>query len=266
MGSTVAPESEQTFTVGPASLQVRTGGSGRPLLLLHDEMGYPGWCGWQSDLAATRQFIIPLAPGFGIAPRLEWLRDVRDLASVYVQHLRRQQLTAIDVIGFSLGGWIAAEMLLADPALFRRAVLVAPLGIKPPKGVILDAFTLTQRAQLEATVRDPASTPEFNQLYGGAASVEQLEAFEDARAESARLAWQPYMHNPALPSLLRALYPVPSTLVIHGADDQVVPRSAAEAYVNVLTDAQLLTLSACGHRPEIEQRGEFVAAIRKFLD
>ena len=28
----------------------------------------------------------------------------------------------------------------------------------------------------------------------------QYEAFEDARTETSRLGWEPYMHNPSLPS------------------------------------------------------------------
>jgi pimeloyl-ACP methyl ester carboxylesterase len=179
--------------------------------------------------------------------------------------LRARGLPPLDVLGFSLGGWIAAEMLANDPALFRKLVLVAPLGIKPEQGAILDAFELTHLAQLEATVFDRAATLEFDILYGGAPSPEQVEAFDDARAESARLAWQPYMHNPSLPHLLEGLGAQVPTLIIRGDQDRVVPHSAMQGYQCALGAAEIATLPNCGHRPEIEARERFLALAQGFL-
>jgi len=262
---TATADTAEDIELGSLRMQVVTAGRGRPLFVLHDEMGYPGWMGWQSTLAETHTLTIPLAPGFGRAPRIEWLSCVRDLACLYARLLRQLELAPVDVIGFSFGGWVAAEMLANDAALFRKLILVAPLGIKPEQGAILDAFQLTHRAQLEATVRDPADTPEFAELYGGVASPEQVEAFDDARAESARLAWQPYMHNPSLPYLLDGLGARVPSLIIRGEDDRVVPQSAMEAYRRALGKAELAVLPRCGHRPEIESRAGFLALVQKFL-
>jgi len=79
-------------------------------------------------------------PGFGRTARLDWITSVRDLASFYQRIVREQKLAPIDVIGFSLGGWIAAEMAVNNPAHFRRMVLVAPFGIRPPRGEIFDLY------------------------------------------------------------------------------------------------------------------------------
>lgn len=257
-----APED---IALGSLRLRVLTVGSGPLLLVLHDEMGYPGWLSWQAELAATHTLVIPMAPGFGQAPRIEWLSGVRDLACVYARMVRARGCGPFDVLAFSFGGWIAAEMLANDPALFRKLVLVAPLGIKPEQGVILDAFELSHRAHLEATVRDPAATAEFDQIYGGKPTPEQIEAFDDARAESARLAWQPYMYNPSLPHLLEDLGAQVPTLIMHGDDDGVVPRSAMHAYQRALGAAELVAIPRCGHRPEIESTEHFLSHLRKFL-
>jgi pimeloyl-ACP methyl ester carboxylesterase len=255
----------ENFQLGSFQLQAITAGSGRPLLILHEEMGYSGWMDWHDDLARDHSLVIPLAPGFGWAPRIEWIQNIRDLASVYARLLRERDFAPIDVIGFSLGGWIVAEMAVFDSALFRRMVLVAPLGIRPEKGEILDAFSLTHHAQLHATVFDAAATPEFGKLYGGASTPEQIEALDDARAESARLAWQPYLYNPSLPYLLEGVGAKLPTLLIWGEQDRVVPVSTAETYRSALGTAQVLNLPKCGHRPEIEHVTAFVAAVRQFL-
>lgn len=251
------------FDVGGDRLQVLKTGSGKPLLVLHEELGHPGTLAWHGAVAAERTIVLPLHPGFGRTPRAEWIASVRDLACFYGRFLREQSLCPIDVLGFSLGGWLAAEMAANDPALFRRMVLVAPPGIRPPEGEILDLFVPTAKEYLRQTVKDPDRTPEFSLLYGGEETPEQYEAWEDARAEVARLAWQPYLYNPSLPHLLGGIT-IP-TLLLWGADDRVVPVSAGRAYEKALAAAKLVILPGSGHRPEIEARDSFVAAVRTHL-
>ena len=111
---------------------------------------------------------------------------------------------------------------------------------------------------------DPTTTAEFGSLYGIEQTPEQYEAFEEARAETARLAWKPYMFNQSLPNLLEAVANVP-TLIIWGEKDQIVPFSVGERYRAAIPGAELLTISGAGHRPEIEQKEEFLKAVKGFL-
>jgi len=257
--------SERTVRIGGIQLPLVTGGSGKPLLILHDELGYPGWLNWQTALARERTLLIPMAPGFGRSPRIEWVDSVRDLASVYARMLREEGLDDIDVIGFSFGGWVAAEMIASYPGQFRRCVLVAPGGIKAPEGELMDVFLVPAQSYLRATVLNPSATPEFSSLYGEPNTAEQFELWEDARAEFARLAWQPYFHNPSLPHLLEGVANQ-SILLIWGRQDRVVPRSVMDLYNRALTGSKLVVFEDCGHRPEIERTDQFVSEVRKFLE
>ena len=65
--------------------------------------------------------------------------------------IREMRLAPVDVIGFSAGGFIAAEMVAADPQMFKHMILVAPLGLKPVTGEIFDFFAVTIRSHLLAT-------------------------------------------------------------------------------------------------------------------
>ena len=255
---------EETIGVANTELTFIRGGTGRPLLILHEELGHPGWLGWQSALAREHTLHIPLHPGFGKSPRVEWIGNVRDLACFYSRVLRDMELGPIDVIGFSFGGWVAAEMLVSCAHQFRRMVLVAPTGIRPPEGEIMDMFIVTARAYLDASVHDPTNTPEFNALYDGAATPQQFEDLEAAGAEVARLAWQPYMYNPSLGPLLEGVSGVP-TLVVIGKQDKIVPASAGQVYQSSIRDSELVMLESCGHRPEIEKSQEFVDRVQTFL-
>jgi pimeloyl-ACP methyl ester carboxylesterase len=238
-------------------------GSGKPLLMLHDELGYPGWMTWNETLAHDRTLLIPLQPGYGKTPKLDWIISYRDLAGFYSQVLREMKLDPIDVIGFSAGGFIAAEMAAADPRIFSKMVLVAPMGIRPAQGEIFDIFPITIRTHLRSTVADPFKTPEFAKLYGGEMTPEQFEAFEDARAETARLGWEPYMHNPSLPHLLRGNKT--PTLLVWGSADHIIPRGCIDAYKQAISEAQVAVINDVGHRPEIENSAEFERVVTKFL-
>jgi pimeloyl-ACP methyl ester carboxylesterase len=233
------------------------------LLIFHDELGYPGWMSWNAALAEKHTLLIPLQPGFGKTPRIDWIGSYRDLAGFYSQMVRQMQLDPVDVIGFSAGGFIAAEMAAADPRIFSHMVLVAPMGLKPAEGEILDFFALTIRHHLRATVADPEKTPEFAEIYGGEMTPAQFEAFEDARAETARIGWEPFMHNPSLPYLLRGIST--PTLLVWGTRDRVVPRGCIDEYRRVIPHAQIAQLDNVGHRPEIEDALSFERAVEKFL-
>lgn len=256
--------SESTVNVSGTPLSLLRGGSGRTLLVLHEELGHPGWLSWHGQLSRGHSLLLPVHPGFGALPRADWISNVRDLAGFYSRMLREMCLGPVDVIGFSLGGWIAAEMAAADAGQFRSMTLVAPTGVRPPEGEILDLFIVTARAYLDASVHDAAATPEFASLYGGEETTDQFEAWEDARAESARLAWKPYMHNPSLPHLLEGVQGLP-TLIVWGREDRIVPLSAGEKYNRAIAGSELLVFDNCGHRPEIERATEFVARVRGFL-
>jgi pimeloyl-ACP methyl ester carboxylesterase len=259
----VARWGEETIHVGGIDLVLVRGGSGPPVLMLHDELGYPGWMQWNEALALEREILIPLQPGFGKTPRLEWLRSYRDLAGFYTRMLREIGLTPIDVIGFSAGGFVAAEMAAADPKMFQHMLLVAPLGLKPTTGEIFDFLAVTIRSHLLATVANP-EIPEFGQIYGGEMTPEQFERFEDARTETARLGWEPFMYNPSLGYLLEGVQGLP-TLLVWGQEDSVVPRGCIAAYQKAIPTAQVAEIPGVGHRPEIENGAEFVRLVKTFL-
>jgi pimeloyl-ACP methyl ester carboxylesterase len=113
-------------------------------------------------------------------------------------------------------------------------------------------------------VHDPAQTSEFPLLYGGAPTPEQFEAWEEARAETARLAWRPYLYNPSLGPLLEGVKDLP-TLVLWGRQDQIVPLSAGQIYHRSITGAELAVFEGCGHRPEIEHAQGFIERVHHFL-
>jgi pimeloyl-ACP methyl ester carboxylesterase len=254
---------ETTLAIGDAELVMLSAGTGKPLLILHEELGFSGWLRWTRDLAPHRQLLVPLQPGFGRTPRLEWARDHRDLGSFYLRMIWQLELGPVDVIGFSTGGYIAAEMAAADPKAFGRLVLVAPLGLRPAEGEIFDFLAVTARRHLEATISNP-DVPEVSAIYGGEMTPELFELFEAARAETSRLGWEPFMFSPSLGERLKGVDGV-QALIIWGDADRIVPRDCVEAYARVLRGSRLEVLPGSGHRPEIESTPIFSRLLKDFL-
>ena len=259
----MAEWSESVVRVGADALTVREAGAGRPLLILHEELGPTAWCGWHEELARNRRLIMPIQPGFR-GERIGWMRSVRDLSCFYGHFLRGAALGPVDVLGFSFGGWVAAEMAVNNSVQFSKMALIAPFGIKPHDGFIMDMFPMSSFDYLKSSVSATDHVAEFANLYGPQ-SAEQFETWEDARTECARLAWEPYMHDPSLEPLLGGLKGLPA-IVVWGNRDGILPESAARAFQRAIPDCVLKIFAECGHRPEIEKRDEFVRTLERFFD
>ncbi|MEZ5264538.1 MAG: alpha/beta hydrolase [Acidimicrobiales bacterium] len=231
--------------------------------MLHDELGYPGWMSWNDRLAASHELIVPLQPGYGHTPKVDWIRSYRDLAGFYARMLREQGWAGCPVIGFSAGAFIAAEMAAACPDLFSKMVLVGPLGLRPTEGEIFDFLAVTIRTHVAATVSNVAA-PEFGQIYGGDMTPEQFEAFEDARAETARIGWEPFMFNDSLGHHLQGVGGL-AALLVRGTDDLIAPRGCITAYEAAIPNTTTVEIPGAGHRPEIEDPDAFLAAVTNFL-
>src|SRR5919112_1355246 len=113
MADTAVAVREDVVQVGDVPVAVRRGGDGPPLLVLHDELGFPGWMGWNDALAAHHELIIPLQPAYGQTPKVEWIRSYRDLGGFYARMVREQGWSGAPGIGFSPGAYVAAQMAAA---------------------------------------------------------------------------------------------------------------------------------------------------------
>ena len=255
---------EEIIEVAGTRLEIARGGNGDPLLVLHDEMGHHGALRWHEALAANNTLHIPSHPGFGESPRMEWIMNMRDLAGWYLRALDELGLQNVNVIGFSLGGWLAAEMATMCPQQFNKMTLVGAAGIKPDIGEIFDIFLVTGEEYLDTVCLDNAATPEFDTVRPAEPSPELAEAWAVAREEACRLSWKPYMHYRGLPHLLGRLQDLP-TLLIWGAQDGIVPVNAGELYQQAIKGSRLEVIDNCGHRPEIEQTDEFLSLVQGFL-
>ena len=55
------------------TVELRRGGSGAPLLVIHGEFGVPGWLESFAQLAEHYDVIAPSLPGYGRSTRPDWI-------------------------------------------------------------------------------------------------------------------------------------------------------------------------------------------------
>ena len=254
---------EETITVGTTRVPVLVGGAGDPLLVLHGAGGNRGWLRWMDAVAERHTIYAPTHPGFGRSDAADWMEGIDDLARFYLWLLDVIGLRRVHLLGHSIGGWIAAEMATMCPHVIDRLVLVAPTGLKPEVGEILDIFYYPPEEIFPRTVFDAATIPERERLFGRPPTPEEAEIALRNREMTARLTWKPYMFNPRLPHFLpRVTAP---TLLVWGREDGIVPVICGEQYRRLLPDATLRVLERCGHLPLIERPDEFAGLVLDFL-
>src|SRR5207237_2999727 len=156
-GMTTAGSYTETFVeVADVRLQLRQGGTGEPLLVLHGELGVPGWLRAYELLAEHFTVYVPSLPGFGQSARPDWIASVRDLAAWVTWFVRDLQLPQpLNVIGCSMGGWIAAELATFNASLFTKMVLVGAAGMKPEVGEVWGYFVHAPREAFMAAFYAP---------------------------------------------------------------------------------------------------------------
>lgn len=254
------PEQITTVTIRDVKIRLHRAGRGPTVLFLHGAGGVPIWLPFFDAIADGYELLVPEHPGFGGSDDPPWLRNMSDLALFYLEFLEEMGIEKYHLIGNSLGGWAAAEMLVRDRARCSSLTVMAPAGIRIKDKPGGDLF-----------IWNPEET-QRNLYYNQALAErvlsikptdEQMDVLLKNRFTTTKFGWEPRWLNPDLEKWLHRIK-LPS-LVIWGEDDKVFPAAYAELWKERLPDARVLRLEKCGHLPHVEQADTVIARVRAFL-
>jgi pimeloyl-ACP methyl ester carboxylesterase len=93
--------------------------------------------------------------------------------------------------------------------------------------------------------------------------VEAILPAVQSLAATAKLGWDPYLHNPKLRGRLRRV--TAPTLVVAGAQDTLVPLAHAETYAAEIPNARLEVIEGAAHWLPLEKPEELAALVRAFV-
>jgi pimeloyl-ACP methyl ester carboxylesterase len=204
---------------------------------------------------------MPDLPGYGLSERPTFARSPRDLAICCVQFLDVDGLDVVDLVGFGLGGWIAAELATMAQARLRTATLVGAAGIRPVEGLIHDPMMSGWVDYMRLAVGDSSA---FEDAFGPDPGPELIELWDRSREMTARITWKPWMWSLQLPHLLRGV--LTPTLLVWGSEDRIVPPECAWLYAEVLAHSEVCLVSGSGHCVEIEQPDLLASSVGTFLN
>jgi pimeloyl-ACP methyl ester carboxylesterase len=262
----------ETLHAGGLDLEVLRRGHGRPILLVHGANPVSPKAAFVDLLASHGEVIAPSHPGFGNSPRPEDFDTMYDLMHLYREVLDALPAPAV-MIGFSFGGWIAAEVAAAGHPKLARLVLVDPVGIKlggREERDIVHFFNTNPAELARRAWHDPAKRPPGVHGLGWQSDIEAVEDDADLVALARNwdalclYAWRPHMYNPQLKHWLRRIA-VP-TLVLWGASDMIVTPNYGRRYAALIPGAEFALLEAAGHHPELEQPNAFIERVAGFLE
>jgi pimeloyl-ACP methyl ester carboxylesterase len=255
-------QSKTLIHVCGMDLELERRGKGQPLLLLYGEEALETDAPFLDELAKNFEVFIPSPPGFGNSERPDWISSVDDISYIYLDLIEKLALKNAPLIGFSFGGWLAAEIAIKDDSFISHLVLVGPYGIKaggPFDQDVADFWSLHPSEVVKRKWHDPEkgkrdfpSMPE-EKLTIVARNVESL----------ARFAWEPFMHNRKLKRWLHRIK-VPTRL-IWGEHDGIVSPAYGKAYADAIPGAMLQVIPGAGHYPHLEQPEAFMTSLREFL-
>lgn len=253
-------------------------GSGPPLLMLNGT-GSP-MAEWDpallARLASTRRVIVFDYPGLG-ASTATVRRSFAATANATAQLLNDIGVQRTDVLGWSMGGFVAQELLRRHPDRIHRAVLV---GTNPggPSATLGPRWVQRADSDPHAGVRTylrtnyPASR--CAQRRGQAFITRLNEAVDTGRYPVARVpartydamvaAESPWLRSDRNARALRSVA-VP-TLVLVGDRDVITPPANSVTLAALLPASTLLRVPASGHSVLFQAPRRSADAISAFLD
>jgi pimeloyl-ACP methyl ester carboxylesterase len=255
------PAETSDLKVGAVRLRLHRAGSGPRVLFLHGAGGVPQWLPFFDLLAERCEVLVPEHPGFGGSDDPPCIRSIGDLALFYLDLLEEHGFDDIHVIGNSLGGWLAAEILIRDRSRFRSLVQLAPAGIRVkgiPPG---DNFIWGPEEAVRNLYHDQSFA---DRILAVKSSEEQMDVMLKNRFTAAKFGWQPRWYNPDLEKWLHRIK-LPA-LVLWGGADKLLPAAYGPLWRERLPDARFVIINDCGHLPHVEQAPLVARHVRQFLE
>jgi pimeloyl-ACP methyl ester carboxylesterase len=240
------------------SLNLDESGQGKPVLILHGGAGPVSVANFSATMAQGRHAITPTHPGFAGTAQPEWLDSVEKLAAVYLELLEQRNLQDVLIIGFSVGGWIAASMAAQNSKRLAGLVVVNAVGIKVEGHIVADVFSMTPAELSAHAFHDPEKfRVDPSRLPPGHAAMM-------AANMKALAIYGGKMQDAQLRARLAAVT-VPA-LVVWGESDRIAPAAYGRAFAESFAHGRFAPVAECGHMPQMEQPAALLKLVQEFAD
>ena len=253
-------------------------GAPRPLVCLQHFTGtLDNWDPAVADtLASGREVILFDNAGIGRSTGTV-PRTIAEMAAHAMAFLDGLGVTSCDVLGFSLGGMVAQQIVAERPSLVRRLVLAgtAPRGghdimhVEKPslatifKDASLRGYTRLQKLFFAPTESSQGAGQAFvARLAQRTADLDPPSGPEVAAAQIAAFREWEQFSGERFADLKKIVHP---TLVVNGVHDEMIPIANSYALGEHLPNAVLMTYPDSGHGSLFQFHESFTRQVAAFL-
>jgi pimeloyl-ACP methyl ester carboxylesterase len=249
-------------------LFVRERGDAFPLLMLNGlGSNVDTWGHAEERLSGVSRTIAFDSPGSGRSSTPLWPLSIAMLARTAADVLDELGCERVDVLGFSLGGLVAQQLVREEPVRVRRLALVGTAcgwGSMPGEPAALTLLSMPLRYH-SRTLYDRTScllSPADRELLGRVDGVSKSRLDHPpsllgyaaqlwAGATWSSLSWLHSVHVPAL--------------VVHGDGDHLVPAANAVQLARLLPESRLHILPGEGHLLVVDPDGAAIPLLEEFF-
>jgi pimeloyl-ACP methyl ester carboxylesterase len=253
----MSPFVREEYLVGGVTTVVHTAGTGEPVVFFHGAGTVDGF-----DFAEpwTDRFrvIVPHHPGYGESGDDPTFTDLHDYVMHYLELFDALGLDTFNLVGFSLGGYLAIKFASEHAHRVKRLVLIAPYGLTDPDHPAIDIIAVPGEQLV------PMLISNFDVLKKRLPEQPDLDFIRDRYREAtttARLLWERPIDEKMMRYLHRLRMP---TLIVWGDEDRLIPVEQTHTWRRCLPNADVRVFKHAGHLVHLEN-ADAVAAMGTFL-
>ena len=253
----------RSLALGDETLAYVDLGSGPLVVIVHEVGGHKeDWLGVASALIPTHRVMAIDMLGFGESSKTGDDLSMPVQAAALKALVEHAGVDRADVVGNSVGGWVAATFAATYPELLDRLVLIDVAGFaamfegEPPVNFDPDDATEMQKL-IDITINSSvAETPGL--------AEQAFDAYVASGEKAIAATWSQSLYaSPRLEELMPRI--TAPTLVLWGAEDRLFPAGLADVFSGQIEGASAQLIPNAGHFPQIDNPSATTEAILGFL-
>ena len=231
----------KSYKVNGVDTVVLEGGRGEePLVFFH---GGGTFHGFEFVREWTDRFRVlhPFHPGYGESGDDPEMNELQDYVMHYDALLDQLKLDKVNLVGLSLGGWMAARFAITYPNRVKKLALIAPAGFRDKEHPTADILGLPGEELPGMLVSN------FDVIKKWLPEKPDMDFILARYRESttfARLFWERpwdaklprYLHRVTMP-----------TMIVWGDQDRIVPVEQLKLWQKFLPKADIRIIKGAGH-------------------
>jgi len=240
-------------------------GTGFPLVLVHGYLGSSEmWTLQKEYLSKHFRVIAPALPGFGESHKAKSVNSINEMAEIIFKYLDDKKINDFHLMGHSMGGMIAQEMVKISPKRINKLICFATgsIGNIPDRFESIDiSIDRLKKEGIEETVKRippkwfvKGSNSKYYYLCENAVKKTSQETAHNAL--NAMKNWSGFSNLKNIKNL---------TLIIWGDKDVSYNFEQVNTLNKNISNSKLEVFKDCCHNVHLEQPQKFNEIVKNFL-